>query len=73
MCWSGLELAVELTGDVALEATSDLAVGLAFGARPFGVDAGTRVALEPGHHDGVYGAVELAVTEPREPVAAGLP
>jgi hypothetical protein len=53
-------LSVELAGDVALEATLDLPVRLAFGAPSFGVGAGGVVA-EPGKHDDVQGPVPRAV------------
>ena len=42
----GLELLVELAGDVALEAAFDLAVGFAVGSSPVGVGAGGGVVAE---------------------------
>jgi hypothetical protein len=38
--WRGLEESVELAGDIADQAASDLAVGLALSATPFGIGAG---------------------------------
>jgi hypothetical protein len=44
LCWSkcglGFEESVELAGDVADQAASDFAVGLALGPSPVGVGAG---------------------------------
>jgi len=45
-CRRVLELPVELAGEVALEGSLALAVGLAFGSAPFGVGAGGRVVAE---------------------------
>jgi hypothetical protein len=57
---TGLEESVELAGDVADQAASDLAVGLALGAASFGVGAGGWVIAQPGQDDQVQGLVELA-------------
>jgi hypothetical protein len=50
---TGLEESVELAGDVADQAASDLAVGLALGAASFGVGAGGWVIAQPGQDDQV--------------------
>src|SRR5215218_7882783 len=64
LCWVkarvGLQESVELAGDIADQAASDLAVGLALGAAPLGVGAGRRVIAQPGQHYQVQGLVELA-------------
>ena len=57
-----LELAEELSGDVALQAALDLADALAFGEAALHVALGGRVLAHADEHDGVQGAVELAVT-----------
>ena len=65
LCWSkrglGFEESVELAGDVADQAASDFAVGLALSAASLGVGAGCWVIAQPGQHDQVQGLVELAV------------
>src|SRR4051812_42773913 len=67
----GSEGAVELAGDVPLEAASDLAGGLALGGAPGDVGLGGGAAAHPDHGDGVDGAVERAVAAAVEPVAHG--
>src|SRR4029453_15373482 len=59
--WVGLEESVELAGDVADQASSDLAVGLALSPPSFRVGAGGRVVAQPSQDDHVEGLVELAV------------
>jgi hypothetical protein len=51
----GFEESVELAGDVADQAASDLAVGLALGSSPLGVGAGGWVIAQPGRDDQVQG------------------
>jgi hypothetical protein len=68
----GLELPVELAGDVADQAASDLAVGLALGASPLGISAGGWVVAQPGQDNDVQGLVEVAVAGAVEPDANGL-
>ena len=65
----GLECPVGLSGDVALEAPFDLAVGLSLGAAAFGVGAGCGVVAQPAEGDGVQCPARLAVTASVEPVA----
>jgi hypothetical protein len=65
------EDAVEVAGEVALNAAADLPVGFAFGPAAFGVGPGWRVAAHAADGNGVPGAVELAVAEAVEPVPVG--
>ena len=67
------QLAVDLAGDVALEAADDLRLGLAFGRAALGVGAGGRVRAQAGEHDPPQGVVGLAVTAGVEPVAGDFP
>ena len=53
----------EFTGDVALEAAADVAVGFSLGAAAFGVGLGSFVASQTGDGDGVDCRVESTVTE----------
>jgi len=62
---------VELTGDVAFEASHDLLLGQAFLGASLGVGAGARVPAQSAEHDPVESGVGLAVAAV-EPVAAGL-
>src|ERR1700689_4446861 len=54
------QLAVDLAGDVALEAGDDLRLGLPFGRAALGVGAGGRVGTQPGEHDPPQGVVGLS-------------
>ena len=63
-----LELPVDLAGDVALEASADLAVGLAVAAAPFDVGAGGRIVSGAVEDDDVNGSIELAVAASIESV-----
>src|SRR5215218_1505906 len=63
----GFEESVELAGDVADQAASDLAVGLALSPSPLGIGAGGRVIAQPGQDDQVEGLVELAVAGAIQP------
>src|ERR1035438_3230647 len=65
------EGAVEVAGEVALDAAADLLVGLALGPAALDVGQGRRVIAHTGDGDDVQGAVELAVAEAVEPVAVG--
>jgi hypothetical protein len=66
-------LPVEVAGDVALEASLDLAVGLSFGPSPFGVGAGGWVVVQACEDDDVDRSVELAVTATVDPMSGGEP
>ena len=55
------ELAVDLAGDITLEAADDLRLGLAFGRAALSVGAGGRVRAQAGEHDPPQGVVRLAV------------
>lgn len=63
-------MAEELAGDVALQAAFDLAGALALRDSPLDVFDGLGVLAHADHHDGVQGAVELAVTETAQPVTS---
>src|SRR5215469_14453151 len=65
------ELAVELAGDVALEAASALPGGLSPGGAPGDVGAGPRAAAHPDQGDGAAGAVQRPVAAAVEPVPGG--
>src|SRR5215218_634505 len=71
----GFEESVELAGDVADQAASDLAVGLALSPSPLGIGAGGRVIAQPGQDDQVQGLVEVAIARAVEsnpdPLARG--
>ena len=71
LCWVkarvGLQESVELAGDVADQAASDFAVGLALGPAAGGVGAGGWVVAEPGQDDDVEGLVEVAVAGAIQP------
>src|SRR5512140_1510211 len=56
------EVAVDLAGDVTLQAADDLRLGLPFGGAALGVGAGGRVRAQPGEHDPPQGMVGLTVT-----------
>src|SRR5215210_3681012 len=65
----GAEGAVDLAGDVALEAADDLGLGLAFGGAALGVGAGAFAAAQAADGDHVQGAVGVAVAAVVEAVA----
>ena len=74
---AGVEGAVELAGDVALEAPLDLTAGLAFGCATGDVVLGRGTAPHAGDGDGVDSAVQGPVAAAVEPMsdclaAAGL-
>ena len=56
-----LQKPVELAGDVALEASLDLAVTLAFLESPLHIGPRCRVVSKPAHDDGVKRPVQLAI------------
>ncbi len=64
----GVELAVEGSGDVALEGSSDFAVAAAFVSASSDILPCSGVMRHAGHRDGVQGPVEAPVTAPVEPV-----
>ena len=70
---AGAEVAVDLAGDVALEAADDLRLGLSFCRAALDVGAGGRVRAQPGEHDPPQGVVGLAVAAGVEPVAGDFP
>ena len=55
------------------EASPDVVDALALGPPPGGIGAGIGVVAEPGHHHGMQGAVELAVTRAVQPMPGDLP
>ena len=55
---------VELTGDVALEATDDFGLGLALGRSAFHVGLGRRVPLQSDEDNPVQRSVGLPVPAP---------
>lgn len=65
-------MAIEVSGEVSLEAPADLAVGLAFCAAPVGVGAGFGVVDHPDHGDDVQFAAEAPVASAVEPVPGGV-
>ncbi len=67
-----VEVAVEASGEVSLEAAADLAVCLALGAPSVGVGTGLGVMRHADHGDDVQGAVETPVAAAVEPVAGGV-
>ena len=67
------QVAVDLAGDVTLQAADDLCLGFAFFGAALGVGAGGRVRAQPGEHDPPQGMVGLTVTAGVEPVAGDFP
>src|ERR1700683_3993594 len=65
------ELAVDLAGDVPLQAADDFFLGESFLAAAVGVGAGGRVRVHPDDHDPPQRAVGPAVAAAVEPVPAG--
>lgn len=64
----GVELAVEDSGDVALEGSANFALAAAFLGAFGDVVPGSGVMGHPGHGDTVQGSVEAPMTAPVEPV-----
>ena len=58
---SGAQAAVDLAGDVTLQAADDLLLGQAFFAAAVDVGAGGGVGAHPGDHDPPQGMAGLAV------------
>ena len=71
-CGGVVEVAVEASGEVALETAADLSVCLAFGSSPVGVGAGLGVMDHADHGDDVQRAVEASVTAAVETVPCGV-
>ena len=67
------QLAVDLAGDVALEAADDLRLGLSFCRAALSVGACGRIRAQAGEHDPPQGVVGLAVTAGVEAVACDFP
>ena len=65
-------MAVDLAGDVTLQAADDLFLRQAFPGAPLDVDESRRMGAHPGEHDPPQGVVGLAVTAGVEAVAGGL-
>ena len=68
----GLDAAVEPSGEGALEAAADVAMGLALGGAFGFVGAGFVVAAQSGDRDRVQGAVEVSVAGTAESVSGAL-
>jgi hypothetical protein len=69
----GAEVAVDLAGDVALQAADDLVLRQAFGGAPLDVGARRRVSAHPGEHDPPQRVVGLAVAARVESPAGDFP
>src|ERR1700722_6907718 len=67
------EVAVDLAGDVTLQAADNLRLGFPFGRAALGVGAGGRVRAQPGEHDPTQGMIGLAVPAGAVPVAGDFP
>src|SRR6266487_3156609 len=65
------EVAVDLAGDIPLQAADDLPLRQALLGAPLDVGAGSRVGPHPGDHDPPQRLVGLAVAAAVEPVPAG--
>src|SRR5664279_3154363 len=68
----GVELVVDLAGEVALEAAQDLLGGLAFGEPALHVGLGRLVVAQSGDHGPMQGGIGLPVAAAVEPVPGGL-
>jgi hypothetical protein len=68
----GVELAVEDSGDVALEGSTDYAVATAFLSAFNDIVPRSGVVDHPGHRNGVQGTIEAPITTPIEPVPDGV-
>ena len=67
-----VQLTIDPSGEVALEAAADLLVGAAFGAASFDVGAGGGVAAHAGDDGHVQGSVQPPVTATVETVSGGV-
>lgn len=63
-----VEVSVDLAGEVALGAASDLPVRPAFGSSLVNVGAGVRLVDHAGDHRHVQGSIQAPVTTATEPV-----
>ena len=68
----GVELAVDLAGEVALQAAADLSWGSTLGGPSFDVAAGARVHPYASHGSHVQGAVETPISTSVDAVAHGV-
>src|SRR5665647_525741 len=71
-CCGAVEVAVDLAGEVALEASTDLAEGAAFSGSALNVGAGGRVHAHAGDDGHVERAVEATVTAAVDAVSDGV-
>src|SRR5271169_1761183 len=69
----GAEVAVDLAGDVTLQAADDLFLRQALFTAPLDVGPRRGVGAHPGDHDPPQGMVGLAVAAGVEPVAGDFP
>src|SRR5260370_36109937 len=69
----GAEVAVDLAGDVTLQAADDLLLRQALLTAPLDVGPRRGVGAHPGDHDPPQGMVGLAVAAGIEPVAGDFP
>src|ERR1700677_1268558 len=69
----GPQVAVDLTGDVTLQAADDLRLRQAFGGPPLDVSAGRGMRAHPGDHDPPQGVISLTVTTGIEAVPGDFP
>jgi hypothetical protein len=63
----------QLPGDGPLQAPTDISDALALGSAPDGVGPGSWVIAQPGQHDRVQSAVQLAVARAVQPMPGHLP
>ena len=68
----GVEAAVDVAGEVALEAATDLPEGAPFGGTALDVGAGSRVHSHAGDDGHVECSVEAPVATPVDPVPDGV-
>ena len=68
----GVEAAVDVAGEVALEAATDLPEGAPFGGTALDVGAGSRVHSHAGDDGHVQGAVEASVAAAIDAVSNGV-
>lgn len=63
---------MDLSGDVALQASGDLPLGASFGGAAFDIGAGGGVHSHPSEHDGVDRPIQLAVAATIQAVSDGV-
>ena len=68
----GVELAVDLAGEVALQAAADFSWGSALGGSLLDVAAGAWVHPDASHGRHVEGAIQPSITATVDPVAHGV-